>query len=210
MKRTIRKCLISVSALCFNIKVLLIFSFVLIQFTGFSQKNIDFNHKKIKKFISKTYDIEAYKLNEISIENNQYLKGKFFRVESNGNFPYIVYIGRVNSCRAGGCSIDNNLVSDVYEYFDYVITFDENNMIKNLKVYNYQATHGQEITSKSWLKQFRYKENFVVNKNIDAISGATISVYAITDDVNKINNYLKRVILKQNKSDKFESSMLIR
>ncbi len=163
---------------------------------GFSQQDIDYQHTKISKFIKKTYNIDAYRLKEIQI-NNQ-LHGKLFILITKTDSSSIVYIGRVNSCRANGCSTDNNSTNGSYEYFDYIIAFNKDMQIINIKVYNYQATHGQEITAKSWLKQFRYKENqavFRINKNIDAISGATISVYAITDDVNMINEYLTQHFL---------------
>jgi Na+-translocating ferredoxin:NAD+ oxidoreductase RnfG subunit len=60
--------------------------------------------------------------------------------------------------------------------------------VVQVKVFNYQATHGQEITAKSWLKQFigyQGQKELKVNKDIDSISGATISTYAITEDINK-------------------------
>jgi Na+-translocating ferredoxin:NAD+ oxidoreductase RnfG subunit len=43
--------------------------------------------------------------------------------------------------------------------------------------------------ARSWLKQFKgadKNKTLKVNKNIDAIAGATISVYSLTDDVNLI------------------------
>ncbi len=56
------------------------------------------------------------------------------------------------------------------------------------------ATHGQEITARGWLKQFigyNGSESLKVDKNIDTISGATISVYAITSDIKLITCLLK-------------------
>ena len=161
--------------------------FLVLHFVGFSQQDVNFHHKKIDKFIKKVYKIDKYKLQEIQLNKKSTLNGKFFIVKNDIDSLSVVYIGRVNSCRADGCSIDGSSTDGSFEYFDYVITFDKDKKILDVKVFNYQATHGQEITAKSWLKQFRYKENletFSVNKNIDAISGATISVYAITDDIN--------------------------
>ena len=176
--------------------------FLVLHFVGFSQQDVNFHHKKIDKFIKKVYKIDKYKLQEIQLNKKSTLNGKFFIVKNDIDSLSVVYIGRVNSCRADGCSIDGSSTDGSFEYFDYVITFDKDKKILDVKVFNYQATHGQEITAKSWLKQFRYKENletFSVNKNIDAISGATISVYAITNDVNMINEYLKINLGKLNK-----------
>jgi len=180
------------------INTFLLIIFMALHFIGFSQERVNFEHKKINKFIKKTYRIENFILEEIK-NKESFLNGKLFKVMSNIDSSQIVYIGRVNCCRMGGCSINKSSTEGSFEYFDYIIAFDERKRIVKIKIYNYQATHGQEITAKSWLKQFRYKENqgvFKVNKNVDAISGATISVYAITDDVNMVNEHLKKILLK--------------
>jgi len=165
---------------------------VVLHLVGFSQQDVNYQHKKISTFIKKTYDVDKFNLKEVQTKTK--LNGKLFILKAKGDSSSIVYIGRVNSCRAGGCSIDNNSTKGSFEYFDYIIAFNKNMQIINMKIYNYQATHGQEITAKAWLKQFIYKENqktFSVNKNIDAISGATISVHAITNDINMIKEYLR-------------------
>lgn len=120
-----------------------------------------------------------------------------------------IYVGRVNSCRAGGCS--NPLINDEQnvvtpEYFEYCILFDARGVVNEVFVYNYQATHGYEITAKSWLKQFigfDAEEQLEVNNQVDAISGATISVYALTNDVD-----LKTQLIKQLINDKDSMVML--
>jgi len=64
-------------------------------------------------------------------------------------------------------------------------------------VYNYQATHGQEVTNKGWLKQFQGYDgsrSLTVGKSIDAISGATVSVLGITNDVQEKTRLLKQII----------------
>ena len=121
---------------------------------------------------------------DLMIEYRPSQKGGYFKVFDNLNHIGYCYIGRVNSCRSGGCSISHDSTpAGAFEYFDYLISMDLNKEVKSVKVYNYQATHGQEVCSKGWLKQFiGYKGNteLVVGKDIDAIAGATISVYAIT------------------------------
>lgn len=83
------------------------------------------------------------------------------------------------------------------EYFDYCIYFDKDITVKTVKVTSYRATHGHEVTAKSWLKQFigfSGKEELRPGKEIDAISGATISVYAITADIEHKTKVLKEFI----------------
>ena len=124
-----------------------------------------------------------------SIKNEDYIQGKYFVVSDKKNVSQInyMYIGRVNSCRAGGCSIsmDSNENFET-EYFDYFILFDLECTVQLVRVFNYAATHGHEVSAKGWLKQFsgyNRTDTLEVGKNVDAISGATISVYAIAIDI---------------------------
>ncbi len=155
--------------------------------------------KKLIKFIRKTYRLEYF--NVIPCKQPDTGNGKFYFVVSQNDTTGIIYSGRVNTCRAGGCSIIKTVSDNNFEYFRYIIAFDKNINIKKIKIYDYQATHGQEITAASWLKQFcnNNENKFVVNKNIDTISGATISVYAIVDDVNYILATAKDYFLKKQK-----------
>lgn len=164
---------------------------VLCCITVFAQTAIDYQPKALLKTLQKAGITDVSYISEFSIPDSTSLQaknGKFFRIEKDNNSPFkYIYVGRVISCRAGGCSINQNVTTDGNsEYFDYYMLFDNHKTIRAVKVYNYQATHGQEVTAKGWLKQFVGFNGSVpleVNKNIDAISGATISVYAITTDV---------------------------
>jgi len=166
-----------------------------------SQNDIDYKHKSIFRALQKINQSENTDLKEIeipdSIQENFRIHGKFFTStdHNNNSFVNYVYIGRVKSCRAGGCGISRPLsANEDQEYFDYFILFDKEKNVKLVRVYNYQATHGQEVTSRGWLRQFigyNGSDDLLVGKDIDAISGATISVYGITFDVQ-----LKTEILK--------------
>jgi hypothetical protein len=135
-------------------------------------------------------DLEIIFADSLLQSNTQ---GIFYKLNDTSLYAQIkyVYIGRVNSCRTGGCSASSTPVLNVQnesesEYFDYYIFFDAKPSVLKVKVFNYMASHGQEITSKGWLKQFiSYdgRTSLRVGKDIDAISGATISVYAICLDV---------------------------
>ncbi len=169
---------------------------------AFGQNDIDYQNKRLINSLKKIGISDLSELKEVDLSSgNQYEpKGKFFKVADNlkaSGIKYI-YVGRVNSCRAGGCSnsgisTPQNLDS---EYFDYFIIFDTAKTIKQIEVYNYEATHGYEITAKGWLKQFvgfSGKDTLLVNKDIDGITGATISVYAITEDVQVKTKLLKSI-----------------
>lgn len=163
---------------------------------------INYNPKLLYKVLQKKAGIENPEIKELKnskIEALQ-LNGKIFTLENPKNelnLKYI-YIGRVNSCRAGGCSSNTQSNTNLEsEYFDYFIIYDKDINVKNVRVYNYQATHGQEVTAIGWLNQFigyNGSQNLNVGKNIDAISGATISVYAITYDIENKTYMLKNIV----------------
>ncbi|KJF43290.1 FMN-binding protein [Draconibacterium sediminis] len=169
---------------------------------AFAQSEVDFQPKALEKTLQKSgietlSGVQEMKITDPTCDE---INGKYFLVtENNENAYRYIYIGRVNSCRAGGCSVVHESLTTLdSEYFDYYILFDENKTVQAVKVYNYQATHGHEITAKGWLKQFigfNGSGSLKVDKNIDAISGATISVYAITADVENKTALLKNLQL---------------
>ena len=173
--------------------------------TGFiPTKGLDFEDKALLKELQKigeteNSDWQAIAVPEtLSISNS--IQGKFLILSPQNSIGLkkYVYVGRVNSCRQGGCSNPTETLNiQTSEYFDYLIVFDSNISVQLVKVYNYQATHGQEVTNKGWLKQFQgYDGNrsLTVGKSIDAISGATVSVFSITDDIQEKTMLLKKII----------------
>lgn len=175
----------------------LIFS-LLFALACFAQTGIEYQNKRLDASLKKNGTAFS-QLEEISCSSiiNAGLEGKFFKINSKVSDVKYVFVGRVNSCRAGGCSIPGNTMTNAEsEYFDYFILFDSAKTVKQVEVFNYQATHGYEITAKGWLKQFigfTEKDTLLVNKDIDAISGATVSVFAITGDVQQKTRLLNAI-----------------
>lgn len=167
----------------------LIIIIVLFSFLNSFGQEIDYNPKQLSKDVKKYWQIEEINLIELEIkDSNNLIQGKYYSLVSSDNESRnFIYIGRVNSCRAGGCSVTTEPGDDFEsEYFDYYILFNLFGKVDFVRVYNYQATHGYEVTSKGWLRQFSGyggEISLIVGKNIDAISGATISVYGITQDI---------------------------
>ena len=166
----------------------------------FAQSEVNFQPKALVKALKKSGIESCSAIIEMEITNEALgeINGKYFQITSaNTNAYRYIYIGRVNSCRAGGCSVFNDpLKTGDSEYFDYYIIFDDKKTVQDIKVFNYQATYGYEVTAKGWLKQFvgfNGSGSLQVDKNIDAISGATISVYAITADVQDKTTLLKKL-----------------
>ncbi|MBT8234558.1 MAG: FMN-binding protein [Bacteroidia bacterium] len=130
--------------------------------------------KKIHREIEKTFDISQYKLEplDIPIKLNSELPlsmQKGFRkiISSEDLFGY-VFVGSAPSKTAK---------------FDYLVLFDTKIQVVHTKVLIYREEYGGEIGSKRWLRQFHGMDGtnrVLANTNIDAISGATISVRSMT------------------------------
>lgn len=161
---------------------------------------IDYSPRLLHREVASILGDEDYRVTELpssgSATDGSRLNGKFLKFITPEGGNIFAYIGRVNSCRAGGCS--NPLPAgneNESEYFDYFILFDSDRKVKLVRVYNYAATHGQEVTVKRWLDQFAGYDSgkpLRVGKEIDAISGATISVYAIVADVQEKTMILRK------------------
>lgn len=169
-----------------------------------AQDKINFEPKQLYKVISRIYKSDNLKI--VELENNSELVAdpsceKYFKISNSILLGY-VYLGRVKTCRAGLCSSSDKIKNHNFEFFDYFILFDTLAKVLSVNIFNYEATHGQEITVRSWLNQFvgfDGSEKLEVGKNIDAISGATISVYQITEDVSSKTDKLREYLLKGNR-----------
>ena len=166
-------------------------------------QKINFTPRPIYKESQKLWDRDEVDLQEVKVPDSLYNdilldKGKIFQTVSQDEILGFAYVGRIYSCRSGGCGMDDAPVEMVsidedFEYFDYFILFDSALEVRKIRVFNYQATHGHEVSGKGWLKQFigyKGQEKLEYGKNIDSISGATISANAITYNVMESCRYL--------------------
>ena len=80
-----------------------------------------------------------------------------------------------------------------YESFDYMVVYDPELSVKEIDVLNYTSSHGGEVASRNWLKQFAgYNgKHLTYGKDIEAITGATYSAGSLTKDVETITVLLK-------------------
>jgi len=75
------------------------------------------------------------------------------------------------------------------DYFDFIVIFDKELIVSKVKILVYREDHGGEIGSRRWLKQFigkTFTSKLKYQKDIAAISGATISAKSMTNEVNKL------------------------
>ena len=75
------------------------------------------------------------------------------------------------------------------DYFDFLVIFNSNLVIKKVKILVYREDRGGEISSKRWLKQFVGKKtdnSLTYGQDIAGISGATISAKSITFQMERL------------------------
>lgn len=179
-----------------------IFLFILfVSLSGFSfndSKTEAKREKKLSKSVKGIWD-ESARLVPISLPLKDHGLNKFEAIIQGTDTMGIAFSGRIFSCRSGGCIINpsegEGIDKGPSEYFDAIIIFDKSNAIKKVEVYNYKATHGQEVSARSWLKQFIDYDggSLRYGKDIDALSGATISAENLTSEVERIANFLNTV-----------------
>ncbi|AXT20626.1 FMN-binding protein [Flavobacteriaceae bacterium AU392] len=164
-----------------NRVVVLMYLLVLLSAFGLP-KNIK---KKLDKELKKTFEIESYILENITITEalNKTLPTKIetdnlFKIINDNTFLGYAFIDKAPSKTA---------------QFDYLVLLDKDLIVIKTKVLIYREEYGGEIGSTRWLKQFIGKtqnDKLAHGENIIAISGATISVRSMT---NAMNNFLKTV-----------------
>jgi Na+-translocating ferredoxin:NAD+ oxidoreductase RnfG subunit len=152
----------------------------------------DYLTKKMNKHIAKTFG-KSVQYEEIPVADAQAINHQIFKLSNADTLSGYSIITRALGCRIGGCEKPtNDTVS--FEQFYFLTAFDKQKNIKCVRVLEYTSNHGYQIASKGWLRQFEEGDSFTVGKNIDGISGATISVKSITKGVNEqidiINNNL--------------------
>lgn len=167
-----------------------------ISWFGFSglvlEDGVELPLKKINKAVTKIFKVEEFDVVDDDLFNlkNCFENGCWLKITSKGKDLGRVYIGRVNSCHAGGCSIEPGDESSLsFEFFDYFLLVDNSGEVLWVKVYNYQATQGHEVMSRGWLNQFKgltKNDKLVFGQDIEAISGATVSASAITANIQQV------------------------
>ncbi|PCH49271.1 MAG: FMN-binding protein [Flavobacteriaceae bacterium] len=135
----------------------------------------------IQKEIKTVLKIESFSKQSVIIskELNETLPLKitntnFYKINNNDSLLGYYYLGQ-----AFGKT----------DYFDFIVIFDAKLIVVKVKVLKYREERGGEVGSKRWLKQFIGKSssnNLKYQKDIAAISGATISAKSMTNKVNKL------------------------
>ncbi|MCF6240184.1 MAG: FMN-binding protein [Bacteroidales bacterium] len=157
------------------------------------QKSIE---KEIKK-IWKDEDVikTPMKIDESTAQELQIEADKNFVLKSGNKTLAYLFVRRTKGCVIGGCSEDGvqsfqePVIGERYEHFDYMLILNKDLSVKKVKILVYDGEYGYEVGSKLWLKQFIGYSGGELNygKDIQALSGATVSAQSITEDIQQMH-----------------------
>lgn len=157
-------------------------------------------NKKMDRLIKKMWKEKKVERTPFLVPPN--LKpGEFteiFSLTVNKELIGYMILNKAYSCKVGGCSAWSPVEDQSnYEPFYYVVIINPDLSIKKIKIIEYYSEYGYEITSKRWLAQFMGKTgcNLEYQKQIDGISGATISVKSMIYDINNTCKMMKQLDL---------------
>lgn len=155
--------------------------------------------RNLQRELKRIYGKSEFMLMPMKVPEKFNPSGTFYQIQSSltdSQLPVYVYIGRVSIVRSAAAT---GKKSDNSEFFDYFILFNSSKAVSLVKVTNYQSSHGQMISSPGWLRKFighSHPRPLEVGRQIDAISGATISVNNITFDVRQKSFILQEIASK--------------
>lgn len=137
--------------------------------------------KKVDKEVEKVFETTSYAMEPVVVPGNlnptlpvEITSENFYRLLKGNNLLGYAFVDKAPSKTAK---------------FDYLVIFDSDLRVIHSKVLVYREEYGGEIGSKRWLKQFLGKtggDRVDCETNIDAISGATISVRSMTRSMDRL------------------------
>jgi len=83
----------------------------------------------------------------------------------------------------------------------YAVFYDANGSVVNSHIIRYREPIGGEVANRYWLKQFlgkSSKSDYQLGEEIDGISGATISVNAVTRGIHRSTFVVQYLLEKMN------------
>ena len=169
-------------------KVLLAFCFIAL-FAGSEKPELSKEgSKKLNKLLSELYHDHKLQLDRLNLAGEDLSDTDI--LNSDGKWFAISEAEKV----VGWLMTDR--VWGRYHEFEFAMVIDTNLIIKEVSVLNYPASHGNAVTGKSWLHGFTGfspDSNPVYGKQIDALSGASISGPHLSESIAGALHILKKL-----------------
>ena len=111
-----------------------------------------------------------------------------------------VYVWKISESNSliGVAILDNVLGKSLP--ITYLTCFNMDGQLINVHIVKYREDYGYEVGNKRWLNQFiglGINSDFIIGKNIDGISGATISVNSVTRGINRSSIIVEYLLTKK-------------
>tara|TARA_Y100001960_G_C14689193_1_gene835469 strand:+ start:530 stop:1066 length:537 start_codon:yes stop_codon:yes gene_type:complete len=176
-------------------KILFITIFSFIISSEIKNKSIN----TIKNYYSQEIQITDHQFSipkKIKKNIQNHIKQKFYRDK--------VYYWVININGIQHYAILDNTIGKTMP-ITFLVIFNENQEVVHSEIIKYREGYGGEISGQKWLSQFVGMQNdslFKFGKEIDGITGATISVKSFTKGISKLSLLLPYVINYHNKKNK--------
>lgn len=154
--------------------------------------------KALNKELKRHFPDSEITLFPLAFPASESANGYFYKI--NSNQPLTVnyaYVGRVIACRSTTCALPTKGNADTVDFLDYLVLYNAAFEVEKVKVFRLNSEHGVEVTSPGWLRQFTgYSpgKKLTVGKEVDAVSGATITVNNFTSDIQETTNLLYKIV----------------
>lgn len=168
--------------------------FLLLSFIAFPQDIQDNVNQALKNCFGNNIHFEYQKLRleqKIKNEIEKKVGQKFFSEE--------IYFYKIfdNKSPIGFTLLDNVYGKSLP--ITFIVMFDLNGKILCSDIIKYREPYGGAVQSKEWNSQFKGKDaqsELIVGKDINGISGATISVNSVTKGIKKLTLLIKFILKK--------------
>lgn len=136
--------------------------------------------KKLEKTLVKHFTGKSFSRFEIDFPSNR----------ANDIWDENILLYRLKSSRDTLGYVTVSRAKGRYDYFDFMIIYSLCMEVELVQVLVYRSEHGGEIAARRWLNQFKSSSasrELSYGKDVEAISGATLSGASITDAINSLN-----------------------
>ena len=147
--------------------------------------------KKVNRLLKDNFGKETLEIKGIYFPeaNKSFPNRSLFSINRRSEQLGFLVISKARGCHIGGCDGIIQAENAKYEDFWYAVILDNAHQILQVKILDYQSEYGYEICAKNWLKQFKGFKGCELkygSKEVDAISGATVSAQSIVMDISNL------------------------
>jgi hypothetical protein len=142
---------------------------------------------KMDKAVKSTFRIENFNLQPLNFAADNILtfaghdnSGSVFRIFHDDSLQGFLYSGSAKGRN---------------DWFDFIIIYNPALIIERVEILVYRSDRGVEIMNKKWLAQFIGTNgcDLQYGKDIDAVSGATLSANSLTSSIASVCNDLQLI-----------------